>query len=70
MNTAIHIFLNFFGATTMFLLLYGSTTIIMGGKFDIPEITFLMFASFVLTSLLSASMQADKEKEKEEKNEA
>ena len=46
---------NALGLTTMGLMVYGVWTIITSGVFGVPELTFLMFSSFVLTSLVSMS---------------
>ena len=48
---------NVFGATTMVLMAYGVFSIIGAGVFGVPELTFLMFCSFVLTTLFSMSLK-------------
>lgn len=48
-----NIFVNALGITTMLLMAYGVVKIIFSGEFGIPELTFLMFSSFVLTSLFA-----------------
>ena len=48
---------NVFGATTMVLMAYGVFSIIGAGVFGVPELTFLMFCSFVMTSLFGMSLK-------------
>lgn len=55
MNTFKMFMTNIFGLTTMGLLVYGTYKIIKTGVYEIPELTFLMFTTFVLTSLFGIS---------------
>ena len=49
MTMATRILANIFGVATMFLLLYGTVMVLKGSRFEIQEITFLMFACFIVT---------------------
>lgn len=64
MKIAIRVVGNILGTATMFLLLYGSLTVIFGRQFGLPEITFLMFACFIGTVLIVMSQEKDRGKEK------
>lgn len=53
MKSARILLVNALGVTTMGLMAYGVVTIVASGEFGVPELTFLMFSSFVLTTLFS-----------------
>ena len=57
MKSARTLLVNVLGVTTMGLMAYGVVTIVASGVFGVPELTFLMFSSFVLTSLFSMGMK-------------
>jgi hypothetical protein len=53
MNQFKVIMTNLLGLATMGLMVYGLFIIIKNGVFNVPEMTFLMFVGFVLTSLFA-----------------
>jgi hypothetical protein len=57
---------NIFGIITMALLFWGTFNIIYKGTFEIHEITFLMFASFVLTTIFGSGGKNGKQDSEKE----
>jgi hypothetical protein len=57
MKSARTLLVNVLGVTTIGLMAYGVVTIVTSGEFGVPELTFLMFSSFVLTTLFSMGMK-------------
>jgi hypothetical protein len=49
------IMMNLFGMLTMGILALGSFRVVKQGVYNIDELTFLMFTSFILTVLFSTS---------------
>jgi len=63
MTTAINILGNIFGVSTFFMIFLGFLRVITSGNLGIQEITFLMFAFFIMTTLISMTRTKGKKDE-------
>lgn len=65
MTIAINILGQIFGVSTFFMIFLGFLRVITDSTLGIEEITFLMFACFIMTTLISMSRPKGKTDEKE-----
>ena len=61
MKTLTRVIANIFGVATMFLLLYGVIVVLKGSRFEINEITFLMFACFIVTVIVGFGRKTEQD---------